>query len=144
MLASTAPGNYSEWKGTRFVTFLRIGDELMKIVGAETDITTSSNAGVGGEAAARRHEAGKLPPGQCQTLTVQRGLDGTMVAKHEEGAVVLSPVFSKGPPNPQHPSGNLGYQANYNSFYAWSSLASYDKLYHSPPTENLLEDTDGL
>ena len=34
LVASTAPGQYSEYDGSRYVTFVKVGDELMKVTAA--------------------------------------------------------------------------------------------------------------
>ena len=64
--ASTAPGPFGDYgNGTRYVTFVRLGDELMKIVAA-------SNA-------SNPDPSSRAP---CQRLTVERGLDGTAPAAY--------------------------------------------------------------
>ena len=107
---STAPGPYGDYgNGSRYVTFARLGDELMKIVAA-------SNA-------SNPDPASRAP---CQRLTVERGLDGTMPAAAPAGAPLLAPTFAHTPAwaGPAA-SGKLAYQADYRSSYAWSSLANF-------------------
>jgi hypothetical protein len=65
--ASTAKGDYSSTKGTKqYVTWIRIGDELMRI----ESFDAASN-----------------------TIRVTRGFDGTTAASHPSGDRVFSPVY---------------------------------------------------
>jgi hypothetical protein len=65
--ASTAKGDYSSTKGTKqYVTWIRIGDEFMRI----DSFDAASN-----------------------TIRVTRGFDGTTAAPHQSGNGVFSPVY---------------------------------------------------
>ncbi|MEL7450784.1 MAG: putative Ig domain-containing protein, partial [Pseudomonadota bacterium] len=76
--ASTTSSSQSE-SGSEYVTFVRIGDELMRI--------ESENAAAG-------------------TITVTRGLDGTTATAHGAGEPVLAPVYVA-VPQPIDNGGNL-------------------------------------
>ena len=109
LVPSTANGSYSHYTGTTYVTFLRVGDELMKITAAEPATNPDPES-----------------PAACQTLTVARGLDGSVPAAAPQGAPVLAPVYITTPHwEGAGASGKLRYQADYGTFYAWSSLANF-------------------
>ena len=109
LVASTANGSYSDYSGSGYVTFVRIGDELMKIVAARTKPNPDPEV-----------------DGKCQRLTVERGLDGSTPRPAAAGAVVLAPAYAKSNGSPLFTkSGKILYQADYDSFYAWSSLANF-------------------
>lgn len=99
LVASTAKGDFSNYEGTTFVFFVRLRGELLKV--------TSASA---------------LSPRGCQHLGVQRGLDGTTPGAYPAGEPLLAPVFVGGLPKA---SGALPFIAEYDSFYAWSSLANF-------------------
>lgn len=109
LVPSTASGPYSDYDGNTYVTFLRVGDELMKIL---TVVTTPN--------------PDPEIHGQCQRITVARSLDGSPRVTASVGTPVLAPVFGRTPVwvGPKA-SGKLSYQADYQSFYAWSSLANF-------------------
>jgi hypothetical protein len=99
LVASTAPGNFSDYDGSAFVFWVRLRGELLKVAAA----SAPTHAG-------------------CQRLSVQRGLDGTPPGSYPAGEPVLAPTFIGGlPPG----SGALPFVAEYSSFYAWSSLANF-------------------
>jgi len=100
LVASTAAGNFSDYEGTAFVFFVRLGDELLKVTSASAPRGASCR----------------------QRLGVQRGLDGTAPAPAAAGAPLLAPVFVRGLPKA---SGALPFIAEYATFYAWSSLANF-------------------
>ena len=110
LVASTAPGPFSEWDGNKYVTFIKVGDELMKVI----TVATVSNPDPESSA-------------PCQTLTVGRGLDGSAPAKAVAGSPLLAPVYVSTPTWGDGPgaSGRLRYQADYASAYAWQSLANF-------------------
>jgi hypothetical protein len=99
LVASTAPGNFSDYEGTAFVFWVRLRGELLKV----TAVSAPTHAG-------------------CQRLGVQRGLDGTPPGSYPAGEPVLAPLFVGGLPTG---SGALPFVAEYRSFYAWSSLANF-------------------
>lgn len=99
LVASTAQGNYSDYDGTAFVFWVRLRDELLKV----TSVSASRKDG-------------------CQTLEVQRGLDGTEPGAFPVGEPVLAPTLVGGLPTA---SGALPFIAEYTSFYAWSSIANF-------------------
>eukprot|EP00039_Didymoeca_costata_P025303 m.12887 g.12887 ORF g.12887 m.12887 type:complete len:1151 (-) comp4749_c0_seq1:169-3621(-) len=106
---STAPGDYSDYgNGSRYVTFVRLGDELMKIVGAKNISNPDPKS--------------KAP---CQELQVVRGLDGTTPTSAPLGFPLLAPLYAKQPTWTDSNAGKLVYQADYRSVYAWSSLANF-------------------
>ena len=99
LVASTAPGNFSDYEGSAFVFWVRLRGELLKVTAA----SAPTRAG-------------------CQRLSVQRGLDGTPAGSYPAGEPVLAPALIGGlPPG----SGALPFVAEYDSFYAWSSLANF-------------------
>ena len=109
---STTDGNVSAKPDPRhnisggFVSFLRIGDELIKVITAE-NVTASDP---------------EAPP--CQRLVVQRGLDGSAVTQHKAGAPVLAPAYA----NVRAPTGpnNLPtYHPRYNSTYGVDFLLNW-------------------
>ena len=108
--ASTAPGSFGDYgNGTRYVTFVRLGDELLKVMGV---------------ASARNPDPASRAP--CQQLSVERGLDGSVPAPAAAGAPLLAPIYKSTPVwDGAKASGKLVYQADYRSFYAWSSLANF-------------------
>jgi hypothetical protein len=109
LVPSTAAGNFSEYHGSKYVTFARLGNELLKIVAVQN----MSNPDPKSHAV-------------CQTLTVQRGLDGTMSRAVPAGAPLLAPTFVHTPVwSGPKASGKLAFQAQYSSFYAWSSLTNF-------------------
>ena len=109
LVASTANGSYSDYSGSAYVTFVRIGDELLKVVAAHTKPNPDPEVG-----------------GMCQRLTVERGLDGSAIKSAPVGAAVLAPVYAKQNGSPLFTkSGKMVFQADYDSFYAWSSLANF-------------------
>jgi hypothetical protein len=114
LVASTQiNGSYSDYKGSKYVTFMRIGEELMKIVEVETYVNPDP------EIADRN--------GKCQRLTVERGLDDSIPRPAMRGAAILAPLYVHTPTWGTGPkaSGRLSYQADYQSFYAWSSLSNF-------------------
>ena len=111
LVPSTAPGNYSDYKGTEYVTFVRVGDELMKLVDVANVTNPDPNA----------------PPTEwCQRLTVQRGLDQSVPRPAAAGAKLLAPVYVDTPVwKGKGASGELRYIADYQSEYAWKSLGQF-------------------
>ena len=111
LVPSTAQGNYSDYEGSEYVTFVRLGDELMKLV----DAMNVPNADP------------RAPRTQwCQQLTVQRGLDQSVPAPAAAGAPLLAPVYVNTPVwKGEGASGQLRYTADYTSEYAWKSLARF-------------------
>ena len=107
-------GSYSDYEGSRYVTFMRVKDELMKIVAVET--YPNPDPEIDPEKGAK-----------CQRLTVERGLDGSNPQAAAKGAAVLAPLYVHTPIWGSDPkaSGRLSYQADYQSDYAWSSLANF-------------------
>ena len=99
---------------SRYVTFLRVEDELMKIVAVET--YPNPDPEIDPEKGAK-----------CQRLTVERGLDGSAPRAAATGAAILAPLYTHTPiwGTSSKASGRLSYQADYQSFYAWSSLANF-------------------
>lgn len=79
LVASTAAGNVST--STTFVTFVRMGNELMKI-------TAVKQPGI--------IELGK-PNGTKQIVSVERGFDGTVAVEHAKNESVFSPSYKNFP-----------------------------------------------
>ncbi len=98
LVASTAPGNFSDYDGTAFVYWVRLRNELLKVMTASA------------------------PTRGCQRLGVQRGLDGTAPGAYPAGEPVLAPALVGGLPKD---SGALPFTAEYSSYYAWSSIANF-------------------
>jgi len=88
-----------------YITWLRVGDEYMKIVGVSDDGPAAAAAGGGPRSAASPLAGGAT----AAIVTVERGLWGSQPRSHAANASVLAPIYHSKGGWPEGSSGSIRY-----------------------------------